>query len=150
VKNGWACVSVAYNPVTSGAAQRSVAVHPYGRSSGGVLTCICVGCKREKRLVKKGPPFGMIKAVSSRLYGDVATAGEACPATAFGMTLHNNIVRWNAWAMVKGSSVFMDRLGTVGNKSTSACALRNIVEVVPETTNEGCRPSHGAAIASPP
>jgi hypothetical protein len=85
------------------------------------------------------------KAVSSRLYGDVATAGEACPATALGITLHNNIVRWNAWRMVRGSSVFMDCLGTVGNKSTSACPLKNIVGIVPETRNEGCRPSHGAA-----
>jgi hypothetical protein len=85
------------------------------------------------------------KAVSSRLYGDVAMAGEACPATALGITLHNNIVRWNAWSMVRGSSVFMDTLGTVGNKSTSACALKNIVGIVPETRNEGCRPSHGAA-----
>lgn len=85
------------------------------------------------------------KAVSSRLYGDVAIAGEACPATALGITLHNNIVRWNAWSTVRGSSVFMDSLGTVGNKSISACAPKNIVGVVPETRNEGCRPSHGAA-----
>lgn len=149
-KNGWACVSVAYNPVTSGAAQRSVAVHPYGSSSGGVLTCIGVGRKREKRLAKKGPPFGMIKAVSSRVYGDVATAGEACPATTLGTTLHNNIVRWSAWSMVRGSSVRTERLGIVGNKSTNACALENIAGEVPETRNEGCKPSHGAEMASPP
>ena len=84
------------------------------------------------------------KAVSSRLYGDVATADEACPATALGITLHSNIVRWRAWSMVRGSSVFIDRLGIVGNKLTSESALKNIAEVEPETRNEGCRPSHGA------
>lgn len=47
-------------PVTSGALQRSVVVHPYGPSSAGVVSESGVGWRKETRLVMKKPPLVMI------------------------------------------------------------------------------------------
>ena len=162
MKKGWAWVNVAYSPVTSGADQASVAVQPYGSSSGGVATSIGVGRKSERRLEKKGPPFAIIwitdqrterrdrltltQADSNKVCEEAATSGEACPATILGITLHNRVVRKSAWTMVSGTSVCRDGLGNVGKRSTSACAPKNVKEDVLDTKNAGCRPSQGATV----
>ena len=85
-------------------------------------------------------------AVNSRVYEEVPMAGEACSATTLGITLHNKIVRKNAWTMVSGTSVCRDGLGNAGKRSTSACAPRKDMEEVLEMKNAGRKPSHGAAI----
>ena len=46
--------------------------------------------------------------------------------------------------MVNGTSVCRDGLGSVGKRSTSACAPRNVNEDVLDTKNPGRRPSQGA------
>ena len=127
-----------------------------------MATSIGVGRKSQGRLEKKGPPFAMIwqidqrkeqsdrliltQAVSNRVCEEAATAGEACPATILGITLHNRVVRNNAWTIVSGTSVCRDGLGTVGKRSTSACAPKNVKEDVLDRKNAGCRPSQGAMI----
>lgn len=83
-------------------------------------------------------------AVNSRVYEEVPMAGEACSATTLGITLHNKIVRKNAWTMVSGTSVCRDGLGNVGKRSTSACAPKKDKEEVLEMKNAGRKPSHGA------
>ena len=88
--------------------------------------------------------FTRTHAVNSRVYEEAATAGEACPATTLGITLHNRIVRKNAWTMVSGTSVCRDGLGNVGKRSTSAWAPTKDMEEVLEMKNAGRKPSHGA------
>ena|SRR6267154_131501 len=88
--------------------------------------------------------FTRTHAVNSRVYEEAAIAGEACPATTLGITLHNRIVRKNAWTIVSGTSVYRDGLGNVGRRSTSACAPTKDMEEVLEMKNAGRKPSHGA------
>jgi hypothetical protein len=88
--------------------------------------------------------FTRTHAVNSRVYEEAAIAGEACPATTLGITLHNRIVRKNAWTMVSGTSVCRDGLGNAGKRSTSACAPKKDMEEVLEMKNAGRKPSHGA------
>ena len=88
--------------------------------------------------------FTRTHAVKSKVYEEAAIAGEACPATTLGITLHNRIVRKNAWTIVSGISVCKDGLGNVGKRSTSACAPRKDMEEVLEMKNAGRKPSHGA------
>jgi len=85
----------------------------------------------------KSPPFGMIQEVNSSVNDEAATAGEACPATTLGITLQSRIERKNAWTIVSGISVWRDRLGKVGKRSTSTCVPKNRVEEVLETKNDG-------------
>ena len=84
------------------------------------------------------------QALSNKVYEEAAIAGEACPATTLGITLHNRIVRKNAWTMVSGTSVCRDALGNAGKRSTRACAPKNVMEEVLDTKNAGRRPSQGA------
>jgi hypothetical protein len=88
--------------------------------------------------------FTRTHAVNSRVYEEAAIAGEACAATTLGITLHNRIVRKNAWTMVSGTSVYRDGLGKVGKRSASACAPTKHMEEVLEMKNAGRKPSHGA------
>jgi hypothetical protein len=88
--------------------------------------------------------FALTHAVNSRVYEEADIAGEACPATTLGITLHNRIVRKNAWTMVSGTSVCRDGLGNAGKRSMIACAPKKDMEEVLEMKNAGRKPSHGA------